>query len=583
MHRISVSILCEALCAILVCGLAHSATYYVDPANGNNSNPGTIDAPWQTLNYSVRRGSYPYTYLQPGDTLYLRGGEYRGDTNYISLSAGYSGTSNAPITLAAYPGESPIICDSATKASFDLRNKRWWVVDGLTFSNNYRHCWLVNMTNLLLKNCVFDRCNTNSDWQYAGVVLANSGGVPVQYNIISNNVFRWWGWFADNCNDHGVSLSVCGFDDMPHNYNLVVSNRFIGGAHDHLQLSSGYNVIRGNLFANPPWIATNATCWLMNFQRETNIYGAFGNRHTKPGDSTAGTDWTTQYDMRNVFEGNHFLYTGPPSDDNGAFGIELATSRSIYRHNVIAYSLAAGIFFNTSGSYSRSTSNAVYGNVIFCNGLSHIYGGSGMQGFSHGVGTSNFQTDPRRKDNFLVNNIILHNLPANMDARTAQYQHLRGNLTDDAVNPLFISTNGLESIRTATDFYRCYDPNNRPDFRLRSASPCIDAGTWLAYTVGAATNSVVMTLDNSLYFSDGNQIVDGDLIQLQGQAVTSQVVSNDWQNNTLYLRAALTWTNGQGVSLPYYGSAPDQGAFEYRPTGAPDPVARPRYGSKPEP
>jgi hypothetical protein len=68
-------------------------------------------------------------------------------------------------------------------------------------------------------------------------------------------------------------------------------------------------------------------------------------------------------------------------------------------------------------------------------------------------------------------------------------------------------------------------------------------------------------------------VVAGDLIQLQGQTATAQVVSNDWVNHVLYLNATLSWTNGQGVSLPYYGTAPDQGAFEYVQGSAPEPPA----------
>ncbi len=127
------------------------------------------------------------------------------------------------------------------------------------------------------------------------------------------------------------------------------------------------------------------------------------------------------------------------------------------------------------------------------------------------------------------------------------------------VNPKFLSTNGYGFV---------WNPNNLPDFHLQQGSPCIDAGTWLATITSANGSGTSFTVDNSLYFSDGNQIVPGDTIQLQGQTATATITANDWTNNVLTFTPALTWTQGQGVSLPYFGSAPDMGAFEFVPTSA---------------
>jgi hypothetical protein len=77
--------------------LADGPKLYVDPARGNDTNPGSADAPWKTLAHAVRQ-------LKAGDTLYLRGGTYH---EKVSLTR--SGTPEAPITLAAHPGELPIL------------------------------------------------------------------------------------------------------------------------------------------------------------------------------------------------------------------------------------------------------------------------------------------------------------------------------------------------------------------------------------------------------------------------------------------------------------------------------------------
>ena len=66
---------------------------FVDAARGNDASAGTQVAPWKSLAHATRQ-------LKPGDTLYLRGGTY-----YEKVSLTRSGTTNAPITIASFPGE----------------------------------------------------------------------------------------------------------------------------------------------------------------------------------------------------------------------------------------------------------------------------------------------------------------------------------------------------------------------------------------------------------------------------------------------------------------------------------------------
>jgi hypothetical protein len=67
---------------------------YVAP-NGSSSGDGTAARPWDLA--SVLSGSKP---IQPGDTVWLRGGTYSG-----RFSSQLSGTSAAPIIVRQYPGE----------------------------------------------------------------------------------------------------------------------------------------------------------------------------------------------------------------------------------------------------------------------------------------------------------------------------------------------------------------------------------------------------------------------------------------------------------------------------------------------
>lgn len=77
--------------------LADGEKLFVDANRGDDAHGGSEQAPLKTLAVALRR-------LQPGQTLYLRGGTY-----YEKVSLSQSGTADAPITIRAYPGETAIL------------------------------------------------------------------------------------------------------------------------------------------------------------------------------------------------------------------------------------------------------------------------------------------------------------------------------------------------------------------------------------------------------------------------------------------------------------------------------------------
>ncbi|MGA3373410.1 MAG: right-handed parallel beta-helix repeat-containing protein [Terracidiphilus sp.] len=73
-----------------------ATTYYVSPT-GSDSAPGTEAQPFATVQHGVNQ-------LSAGDTLILRAGNY-----HENVTVANSGTASAPITLAAYSGETPTL------------------------------------------------------------------------------------------------------------------------------------------------------------------------------------------------------------------------------------------------------------------------------------------------------------------------------------------------------------------------------------------------------------------------------------------------------------------------------------------
>jgi len=76
-------------------------TFYV-ATTGSDSNPGTLAAPWRTIQKA-------FNTLAPGQRALVRGGMYSQDLEFDR-----AGTASAPITIEAYPGEQPIVNAVAT-------------------------------------------------------------------------------------------------------------------------------------------------------------------------------------------------------------------------------------------------------------------------------------------------------------------------------------------------------------------------------------------------------------------------------------------------------------------------------------
>lgn len=106
-------------------GVTH--IYYV-AANGSESNKGTIDAPFQTINTALSRAI-------PGDTVMVRGGVYSEKVVFPK-----SGVMDKYITLKAYPGEHPVIDGGAfavngREALITISNAKFIMVEGFEVRN----------------------------------------------------------------------------------------------------------------------------------------------------------------------------------------------------------------------------------------------------------------------------------------------------------------------------------------------------------------------------------------------------------------------------------------------------------------
>jgi hypothetical protein len=136
-----------------------TAAYYVAPT-GNDSNPGTMDQPWGTIQKAADT-------LMPGDTVYIRAGTY-----HERVVPQNSGEPGKEITYAAYPGETATIDGTGVDVPeysglFDLTGRSYIRVSGLQVINSV----------------------------YYGIVTENSSYVTIEknytYNTYSSGISSW--------------------------------------------------------------------------------------------------------------------------------------------------------------------------------------------------------------------------------------------------------------------------------------------------------------------------------------------------------------------------------------------------------
>lgn len=127
-----------------------AADYYVSPS-GNDTNPGTLAAPFATIPKAVST-------VSAGDNIYLRGGIHAYSS---TITIAKAGTSTAPIKLQAYPSEQPVLDFStqpygaANRGLLITSAASWWQFFGIEVMHAGDNGVKVEGSHLRFERCVF--------------------------------------------------------------------------------------------------------------------------------------------------------------------------------------------------------------------------------------------------------------------------------------------------------------------------------------------------------------------------------------------------------------------------------------------
>lgn len=562
---------------------AEASTYWVSPdgaAPSLTSCSGTVPLDGlSACSYDKANG----TGVVAGDTVYYRAGTYTGITGAV-LSPYNSGISGQVITFSSYNNEDVQFTGSGTSSiAVDLNSdygtvRSYIKVHDLHFSNFMRHLWILKGHHNEISNCSFiGYPPTATQADFAGVFQASYIYRQAQYNWIHHCEFGLWGYNATFGYDTGGVFGV-GLESSTNDftrYNLVENNEMYGGGHHVAYLNGSYNIYRNNYFHNEPWYPLNNPVY------STRIIAQEG--YSEDG-------------MRNLNEGNRIAYGGPKNKDEiGGSGGQVKGAYNIWRRNIYAQIYTNAIYMTKYSGQSDVKHNKIYNNTFW-------HGGYGTYQINPG-GTA---PSPNWEDRYahalvveegpdgstIYGNVIKNNIfYQNRDPLGAQYsvisryydngwttrvpvfQAVSANWLDNAGDPKFVDTTGAA------------DPANGDqwDFNLQPESPCKDNGAWLTTITSADGSGTSFAVNDAGYFwhdagsmaaeIPNAMISTGDTVQLQGQTQTAAITSIDYETNTVTVDAPISWLQGQGVSLAYSGSAPDQGAYELMESAAPDTTA----------
>src|ERR1051326_1725862 len=223
---------------------AASATYFVSP-NGSDSNSGTQAQPFRTL-------SHGGTVLTRGDTLYVVAGTYA-ETLYCNINVCIpSGTSSAPVTIAAYQRQTVILQPTSGLRVLNFaNNQQYIIIDGLTidavnvgydaiqFEGTSNH---ITVKNTEVKNAKFQGINIGPNagsLQVTNSVLHDIGTTSLTHGIYvagSNNTIEKTTIY--NIASYGIHIYNA-YAGSSANNNIVRKNRIYNVALDNPGVASG--------------------------------------------------------------------------------------------------------------------------------------------------------------------------------------------------------------------------------------------------------------------------------------------------------------------------------------------------------
>jgi hypothetical protein len=178
--------------------------YYVSVKTGSDSNDGSYNHPWKTLEYAMNQPS-------PGDTVFIMAGTYY-DTTITPWGAS-SGTAGHPITYKPY-GNGKVILDGTGSdylwgGILWLDGKSHIRISGLTIRNGASHGVYIENTgsntcnNITIDNCTIYNCTDS------GILFLGNGRTIYDSSIENNTIYNVENGWHHTPGQEAISMGSC--------------------------------------------------------------------------------------------------------------------------------------------------------------------------------------------------------------------------------------------------------------------------------------------------------------------------------------------------------------------------------------
>ena len=186
-------------CAPLCEATGSGKCYYISKTTGSDSNPGTFNAPWESLKpiNNTSNNSPVSATLQAGDVVYLMSGIYNQATVYgqftsvLSLS-GIKGTAQNPIMIKAYPGASPTIAPNVQAYGGLLFGVEHIILEGIEVTGAWQKgLWFADSCNdIELRNMWVHVIDGVDNDNISGLMFNETVNLRIHHSVINDNYDR---------------------------------------------------------------------------------------------------------------------------------------------------------------------------------------------------------------------------------------------------------------------------------------------------------------------------------------------------------------------------------------------------------
>ncbi len=567
----------------------------------------------------------------PGDTVLIRGGTYNklSSADIDVLWPKHSGTAQNPIRFKPYNNEVVVIGNdpagawpndyiSIMRGVISMRNVHYIEIEGLTFRQVGGWLFARDCSHITIKNCTFERamygpkggariveCDQfnilNSSFvesAYDSLILVGTTGCLIEnnvfttsghallalrgasYNVVRGNRFdnykqkmvEVYDQKLDTRDSANPSYVLPRYNGTKHNvfegnfFGFTTDLDYGGSRYSAMQFSGQDTIVRNNVFSNPQGVQCPDPTY--------NVTSAGVAIYMRWGGSWYGWNSNLQTIQGEAHEagyvtGNRFYHNTFYGYDGGKVTVPVDNSMTVSGSPDPPPMKNVQDYLNYPFTDFYAFDDNEFKNNIFAEGVFVAHGGLASHVQNAGSPLQVLLSGRADKTHFENNNFFSSSSsPDHLIYNQQNYPY------QDPKTPVFYNTNHVTWTGNIQENPLYVNTANN-DFQLQAGSPMIDAGDFLTVITNPSGSSNQITVADVGYFYDGYGIdgEQGDLIKFEsGQ--TARILDIDYSagDNIITLDRQVSWSNGEKISLNYFGFAPDIGAYENIPSNPDNPT-----------